>query len=321
VDLHVPERRFSILPLSDALIDQAPFLDTRLDIPFLRAALVPYTRIPAQLPHGPVGWLFHTSFCASTLLARALHLPPYTVALKEPFILRRLADARKSNWSVDGLLEASVRLLARPFHPEGAVVIKPTHVALNIAAALMAATPHSKAIILTSSLDDFLLSNLKNTAESQAKIPQLVERAIKATRFGLHLSASAVLPPDLVCAAGLQWAAQRELMVDVIAAIGAHRIRALTMTELLADVAAGVARCAEWLQLPVPIGPLAAHAQHISMRHAKSLDLPFSPEHRARESELAAHRHGKVLAEARAWLDGHILPAMRAEALHEPRWA
>lgn len=317
VDLHVPDRRFGFLHLADELIDRAPFLDVRLDAPLADAVQVPAADVPIVVPPR-VAWLFHTSFCASTLLARALHVAPFQIALKEPFVLRRLADARKGGWAVDGLLEASVGLLGRPWHPGGAVVIKPTHVALNVAVSLLEATPASRAIVLTSPLEDFLISNLKKLPESQAKIPILVDRALRATTFGTRLPAAAQQPPDLICAAGLQWAAQRELVVDVLEAAGPARIRALDADTLLADVPGQVWACAQWLQLPVPRERLLAHTAAVASRNAKAMWEAYGPAVRAREAEAVIAAHREPLRAARAWLDAHVLPAMRPQARNDP---
>ena len=318
VDLHVPDRRFGFLRLDDELIDRAPFLDVRLDAPLADAIQVPAASVPTTAPAARIGWLFHTSFCASTLLARALHVPPYHVALKEPFVLRRLADARKGGWAIDGLLESSLAMLGRPWQPGGAVVIKPTHVALNVAVDLLAATPTSRAVVLTSPLDDFLISNLKKLPESQAKIPILVDRALRATTFGTRLPPAGLQPPDLVCAAGLQWAAQRELVTDVVETVGPGRIRALDADALLADIPGQVWACAQWLQLPVPRDRLRAHTAAIASRNAKAMWEEYGPDVRAREAEAMAAAHREPLRRARSWLDAHVLPAMRPQARAAP---
>ncbi len=318
VDLHVPDRRFGVLRVDEALVDRSPFLDTRMAVPFAEALPVAVANVSIA-PPPRVAWLFHTSFCASTLLARALHLPPHTVCLKEPLVLRRLADARKSSWPLDGILEPTVHLLGRPWHPGGAVVIKPTHVALNVATSLMQAVPDSRAVILTSSRSDFMISNLKKLPESQAKIPELVKRAMAASGFAARLSPAALQPPDLIAASGLQWAAQRELVCNVVAEVGAARIRVLDAVPLLANVAGTVIACAEWLQLPIPRDALAAHAADAATRNAKALTMPYSPDQRAREADEVAADFAPKLAAAEAWLAKHVLPAMRPEALADPR--
>jgi hypothetical protein len=322
VDLHVPDRRFGLLRLDEDLVERAPFLDVRLDAPLADAIQVPASSIAAGPPRARIGWLFHTSFCASTLLARALHRSPYEIALKEPMVLRRLADARKSGWALEGLLEPSVALLGRPWHPDGAVVIKPTHVALNVAVSLLTATPTSRAMILTSALDDFLISNLKKPPESQDKIPILADRALRATTFGARLPPAGRRPPDLLCAAGVQWAAQRELVQDILDAVGPARIRTHDAATLLSDLPAQVWACASWLQLPVPRDRLLAHTAAVSTRNAKAMSVPYGPDVRVREAGMVVADHRGALLRARAWLDTHVLPAMRDAARRDPPpWA
>ncbi len=314
-DLHVPHRRVHLLQVDDEVIERSAFLDTRIEARLAAAVPVALADVPASLPQAPVAWLFHTSFCASTLLARALHLAPFTTALREPLVLRRLSDARHAGTDLEGLLAPCVRLLARPWTERGAVVIKPTHPALNLAVELMAQTPASKAVVLTCTLPEFLISNLKKPPESQAKIPTLVERALAATRFAARLPPAALQPPDLICAAGLQWAAQRELVLDVAQAIGPARLRVIDMQALLADLVAAVDDAARWLGLPVPAAALADHARLEGARNAKATTVPYGPERRAHEAGIVVQHFRDALSAAQRWLDAHVLPAMRPAAL------
>ena len=95
VDLNVRERRYGFLRIEDAVLERSSFLDTRIDAPLAQAVAVAADSlgeldVAARAP----AWLFHTSFCGSTLLARVLHAPPHGVCLREPMVLRRLGDAR-----------------------------------------------------------------------------------------------------------------------------------------------------------------------------------------------------------------------------------
>ncbi|MBA3487203.1 MAG: hypothetical protein H0T88_08455 [Lysobacter sp.] len=321
VDIHVPRRECGFLPIGHDVLERSTFLDTRMEAPLQDAVTVSLEAASrAAMPAAPVAWLFHTSFCCSTLLARMLHIPPFQVALKEPLVLRRLADARHANWQLDGLIEPVVRLLARPWDDNGAVVIKPTHAALNIAVDLLGACPESRAVILTSSLNDFLISNLKKSAEIHAKIPTLAERALQAGSFQGRLSAKALAPPDLIAAAALQWAAQRELCTDVTAAVGPQRLRILDATAVLDDPLVAAWQCAQWLRLPVPREVLEKRVDATSHSNAKALDASYSADRRSAEMRMIRAQYGDQISAASRWFDRMVLPAMRVEAFTIPEW-
>lgn len=318
VDLHVPQRTFGFLQIDADVLERSAFLDTRIEAPLaearpVAAAAVATGRSPARL-----GWLFHTSFCGSTLLARALHVAPVQVTLKEPLILRRLADARAAGWEIDGLVDVSVRLLARPWSADGSVIVKPTHAALNIAVDLMEAAPQSRGVLLSSDLEDFVVSNIKKTPDTQAKIPQLAERALRACSLGPRLPAAALAPPDLLAAATLQWAAQRELAIDLIERVGAARLRLVDMSELLDDLSAATVACAAWLQGTAAPAALAERAARVASINAKAVGVPYDSHQRARDAAFIRQRFAREVDTALDWYSRHVRPYMREQAVQPP---
>lgn len=315
VDLHVPSREFSFVELDTDVLERATFLDTRIGIATSGARThTAEAVLKLPVPHVGPAWLFHTSFCCSTLLARALHLPPYQAVLKEPLVLRRLGDARYAGWTTDGLEEAAVRLLARPWHPDGAVVLKPTHAALNVAADLLGASSDSRGLVLTSSLDDFLVSNLKKSEETQRKIPELVQRALQACDLARRLPAEAFGPPDLLAAAALQWAAQREICLDLFEQFGPGVLRVLDAADLLEDLPGVAWQCAQWLALPAPAAALQARVALIAAQNAKAVDSAYGPSRRAADAQWVRSQCGGAIARALEWFGRIVRPAMRPAA-------
>lgn len=314
IDLHVPERRYGFLYVDDAVLERSSFLDTRIEAALDRAVALSADAIGRIDNHGSPGWLFHTSFCGSTLLGRVLHAPPHAVCLREPMLLRRLADSRHAGCDVGPLVGQSVALLSRPWHREGTVLVKPTHAALNIAGDLLSSTPHSRAIVLTSGLEDFLISNLKKTPESQAKVPQLVERAMQATGFHARLPSVAFQPPDLLCATVLQWAAQRELVADIVGATGDSRVRAIDMEQLLDDLHGTATDVAAWLMLGIPDDTVDERCRMEGGRNAKATVSPYGTVQRMEEMRLVQRTFAEPLSRARAWADKNVLPFMRSQA-------
>lgn len=317
VDLHVPNREFGFLDVGLEVLERSTFLDNRIDAPLEQAVFVGLDALPALPPPRRMGWLLHTSFCCSTLLARALHLGAAQVALREPLVLRRLADARHAGWPVDAFIEPTLRLLGRPWAPGGLVIIKPTHVALNVAADLIAASP-GRAVLLTSTLDDFLVSNIKKTPETQGRIPELAERALNATDFGRRLGPAALAPPDLLAAAALQWAGQRMLAYGLATRLGPSRLRWLDADQLLQAPADAVAAVAGWLGSDAPEAVTRAQAEREFTRHAKATTRPYGPAQRAAEARAIGARYDADLSAAKAWFERHVAPSMPGEALEIP---
>lgn len=322
VDLHVQEHRYGFLHVDDAVLERSSFLDTRIDAKLAEAVPVAADSLGELKVGNPPGWLFHTSFCGSTLLARMLHVPPHNVCLREPMVFRRLGDARYTGQPIEPLIPQAAALFSRPWHPGGRVIVKPTHAALNIAADLLEASPGSRAMVLTSTLDDFLVSNLKKTSESQAKIPQLAERAMKASGFHARLPQAAFHPPDLLCVTVLQWAAQRELVAELAGSAGNARLCVVDMERLLGDLLATVRGLANWFLLDIPMTVLESRWRAEAGRNAKATDTSYSASQRAQESRLVERMFAADLARARAWAGSNVLPFMRPQALDPAnQWA
>ena len=317
VDVHVPDRTFGMLDIGLPVVERSTFLDNRIEAPWQHARQVPVDAFSGLPVPDRLGWLFHTSFCCSTLLARALHVGPAQVVLREPLVLRRLGDARRAGWPVDEFVAPAVALLGRPWEPGGSVIVKPTHAALGLASALLAASA-APAIFLTSSLDDFLVSNIKKTRETQARIPELAERALSASQFGRLLPPAALAPPDLLAAAALQWAAQRMIGVELTRSDMGSRIRWLEAAQLLSDPERAVLAAARWLGTAVDESHLRQRARDEGSRHAKAVSRPYGPEVRALEAAAIRERYDGELKAALAWFARHVEPHLPDDVLAMP---
>lgn len=316
-DLDVASANWSFLRIGVEALERSVFLDDRLQAGTSPARVLDHRTVEAAVAaaggDGPAApaWLFHTSYCGSTLFARALHLPPFQVALKEPLVLRRLADAHRHGVPAGNCLATAVALLSRRWFAGGGVVIKPTHVALPLAAEFMRASAGSRALVLTSSLEDFLISNLKKPRQTQAKLPELTERAVQGTRFMAQLPPEAFQPPDLLCAAALQWAGQRHRIDMLLASVGTERIRELRFDQWIGDFGAVVADASEWLGLPAPAAALRERAEEVAYRHAKVPELEFDLGRREAEADQVRRVYGVSLQRALQWAERLVLPALR----------
>ena len=107
---------------------------------------------------GPVHFIFHTAFCRSTLLVRALEQPGIAAGLSEPGVIASLVNAGAAG---EALVEPIANLLARPWQDGETVFVKPTNHANRLLPSLMDAVPGAKAILMTNPLPSFLAAVIR----------------------------------------------------------------------------------------------------------------------------------------------------------------
>lgn len=314
-DLDVRNGCFLFAPVTESQIADATFLDNRFDIDWIRNQRTPIgDLLPGMPQRTEMAWLWHTSFCGSTLLARALDAAPWTNVLREPLVLRRLSDARDAGYDIAASTAASMTLLSRRWHGNGKIVVKPTHAALNIARDVVACTPGDRAVVLTSSLEDFLISNLKKSPETQAKAATLAERALRAGEFHRRLPPVAFNPPDHLCAVVLQWAAQRELVADLLVSAGGG-MQVVASRDLFDDLVGTTLDCARWLRIDAPESVLRAQCAAVSGRHAKAPSRRYDTSVRESEKRALHASHASEISAARTWAEDQVLPHMQPLAI------
>ena len=108
-----------------------------------------------EAPH--IDFIWHTSFCASTLLAACLDAPGLCLSLKEPRVLVLLAAMKRSGRLDPNLAKAVFGLLGRRFEPSERVLIKPSNGA-NTLLAEAAALTQGRMLLLYSDCESFVLS-------------------------------------------------------------------------------------------------------------------------------------------------------------------
>jgi hypothetical protein len=186
--------------------------------------------IMAQRPaEAPVHFIFHSAFCLSTLLARAFDLPGIAMGLKEPMVFNDLAGwhlrgARPA--ALGAALDASLALLARPFGPNEAVIIKPSNVANALMAASLQLRPQSRALLLHAPLKVYLGSIARKGLDGRLWVRDLLKKQL---RQGLHQFGFG--PEDYLGQTDLQvaamgWLAQQR-QFETLARLMPGRIRTL----------------------------------------------------------------------------------------------
>jgi hypothetical protein len=307
--------RSKFLVVDERLLDQAPFIDIRFE-PLAQAQFWIDTAQLLELESShdivrpaPV-FVFHHAFVCSTLLARCLNQVDAYFSLKEPWILRRLADFRRGQPGAASGPEwrrtfcGYVALLCRQFRSGRVPLIKATNVASNLLEDILEFMPERPVLYLYSDLEGFLLSNLKKPAETQQKMPSLAKSFIGDAGFASRF-------PQYddpfrfgflqVCA--LVWAVS---LYNTKAALERHpnaRLKTLDAADLLADLPGALDRVSRHFgHVPAPDELRQMTDASVVQADAKDQRKSFDGARRRQESDRVRSRHGRELADAEAWI-------------------
>ncbi len=159
------------------------FLDHRLRSTrheSFRAPLDTVTGVVASRAQPPINYIFHTSFCCSTLISRCLDMEGVCSSLREPSVLMQMANAKRLAGSVPGrdtgwepALGTVLSLLAKCRAGDESVLIKPTNAANSLAEDILRMPRTGGVLLLHSNLKYFLVSILKKGEPGRAFVRQL----------------------------------------------------------------------------------------------------------------------------------------------------
>ena len=290
---------------SDSLRREA-FLDTRKNAAVSAWAEARIGEIaPIVTNSPPASYIFHSAFCGSTLLARALDAPGRTLSLKEPNILLDLANARRAHpaYQSDAVwrqhCNVILNLLERRRDGAERVVIKPTNLALPLAPIVI--ERGSPVLFLYGSLKEFLFSILKKGEEGRAFGRKMFNIfAMDKTALGAIDPRQAMSLTDLQVAA-LGWRHQLEEFDRLLAA---PETASLDYASFIAGTGPCLKAAASMLRLDLSDGALAAAASGPVFRtDAKFSGKPFTPQTREDLNAELEARHGGDLALIGTWAE------------------
>lgn len=252
----------------------------------------------------PLGLIFHSAFCGSTMLLRALDRPGLAMGLSEPVVLndvvgfrRRGADPR----AVARAADAAMRLLARPFGPGEAVVIKPSNVVNPLAELLLMLRPKAQAIFLHAPLETFLISVVRKGLPCRLWVRELLEGYLRENFVQLGFEPQDHFRQSDLQVAAVGWLAQHLHFARLAARLGPERLRSLDADRMTADPAAAIAATAAHFGLtlaPEALGEIVSGPAFT--RHSKS-GAAFTAETRANEYAAARAAHGEEIELVLRW--------------------
>lgn len=284
------------------------FLDPRFVDRSAESGSIQVTQLPArdiQERAGPLHFIFHTGFCCSTLLTRALDIPGVSMGLKEPAVLASFAhywSNTRRNVGAFEALSATLDLLSRPLAPAETQIVKPSTIVNHIIPQLLHARQDAKAILLYSNLDTFLRAIARRSVDGRIFARQMFRQfaPINPIDSGYD-DDDAILQSDLQVAAQA-WLMQISYMEQITKRFGIDRIRVLNAETFLGDPARTLTQIGAFfdMNLTTELAQKAA-ASGIFREHAKELGRPFDAAAQRAQYDEAGAMHGEEIMMAKDW--------------------
>ncbi len=237
-------------------LSKSSFLDYRVEgaaTSWAEASIDTLLALAPKLKKATPAFLFHTSYCCSTLLARALDRPGRVLALKEPEIIMGLSNAyrmARDQTEIDRihkLRDMLFALVARPHHGDEQVLIKPTNAANNLTPVLAALG--LPIVLLYGDLRGFLASVIKKGDPCKTLVRQIYRvYAMDQTGVAAIPQRDALALTDLQIAA-LVWRHQMELFDTVLGESTGNSVRSLNFATLLDRPAETLQAASDHMQL------------------------------------------------------------------------
>lgn len=269
---------------------------------------------------GPVHYIFHSAYCCSTLLARAFDIEGISMGLKEPVILNDISGWRQrgaGRAELAEVLDSALSLLARPFAPGEATILKPSNLINPFAAAMLAMRPQARALLLYAPLSLYLGSIAKKGMWGRLWVRELF---VKLSRDGLldyGFSPEEVMRQTDLQIAAIGWIAQHRHFLG-LAQRFPGRIRTLDSETLVARPVEVVEALAALYGLPLGREDAARIAAGDAfVRHSKGGDL-FGQADRHAEQREAAIVHAEEIEKVTAWAEAVAASAGQSLTLPAP---
>lgn len=289
---HVTRARHATVPFAtdDCLgVEPAPVIIARKD-----AAQIGTSSTPLH-------FVFHSGYCASTMLVRALDVAGSAMGLSEPVVLndmvgwrRRGADARLHG----AVMKDALAQLARPFAPGEAVVVKPSNIFSGLAAGAMALRPDARALLLHAPLPEFLLSVARKGMWCRLWARELLDGLLQDGLVDLGFDPHDYFRQSDLQVAAVGWLAQQALFARIARQAGPTRVASLDSETLTRAPAATVAKVARHFGLP---GNADAYGDHPAiLRNSKSGEQ-FSPGERQGDQDRARDAYGEEIDMVVTW--------------------
>lgn len=227
-------------------------------------------------------YIFHSAFCCSTMLARALDHRGVAVSLKEPVVLNDLIGWRRRGGPdsrVFATLDSALGLLSRPFSEGEAIVLKPSNVVAGLSSAMLNLRPDARAIVMYAPLRIYLGSIARKGLSGRLWVRELFAGLRMDGLIGMGLDPRADIQLTDLQVAAVGWLAQHELFKFLLLTLGPSRVRSLQSESFVQAPEITITKALSFFDLQIDPQVTADIARSATAKHSK-FSQDFSPDER-----------------------------------------
>lgn len=286
---------------------------TRLAEPFLIDQHLPTATAPVvirradALALAPTGsalhFIFHSAYCCSTLLANVLDRPGTANSLKEPLILNDIVGWRHRGGASDlvwARLRDALTLLARPFEPGEATIVKPSNLVNGLAEAMLQIRPEARGILLYAPLPVYLGSIAAKGMWGRLWVRDLLVKQLHDGPIDFGFTTEDHLRHTDLQVAAIGWLVQHRLFVK-LARQWPTRVRMLDSEVLLARPHDTIRAIVGLFELAADAPTITALAASPAFRRNAKNNRAFDRSDRLAGQQESATLHGEELGKVLVW--------------------
>jgi hypothetical protein len=305
----------AFVELSRADYARASFLDARILGAGTPRQTHPWGEVTAAIEAAGLAercnFIFHIGHVGSTLLSRLMGAHARVFALREPMVLRTLAQLQSDAasapqpWSAvefDARLGGCLKLLSRTFGPQQCALIKATSFVGELAAALLMRASAPRAILMYVAPETYLatiLGGANSREEARLLTPQRLRRLRRRVGHGAWSDA----PLTEGEALALGWACETVALTHAARAAGA-RAMPLDFEKFLAAPAASLREVLRHVGIEASAGEIESIIGGPDMqRYSKAPEHAYDAALRCAVLEEARALYAAEIRRGLAWLE------------------
>jgi hypothetical protein len=302
-ELNIAAESLAFVRLKRSDYEGASFLDGRVLTPASTQHSLPWERVEAaiesaQLPER-CGFIFHIGHVGSTLLSRLIGAHPGAFSIREPLVLRTLAQLVRAP---EAQLAGCLKLLSRTFQPRQLAIIKASSFVSELATRLMARASAPRAVMMSVAPESYMATILggpNSRQEAKVMAParlSRLQRRIGVEAWQLHSMSEGEI-------VAMSWACEMCALAEAARDSG-ERALWIDFDQFLVSPTRFLAAALRHLHLEADAAIVASLLAGPDMRrYSKAPEYAYDAQLRVEVLNQARMVHGSEIGRGLAWLD------------------